>query len=89
MTGDIVKPDSIEAGQTVSDITGVYSNHDSVSYVRRNCLAEGVMSFKTVCPDVVRKRLNGLIARKATGCDGVAPKLIKRLVYCVIRYVIY
>ncbi len=35
------------------------------------------MSFKTVCPDVIRKRLSGLNARKATGCDGTPPKLIK------------
>ncbi len=33
VTADIGKPDSIEAGHTVSDITGVYSNHESVSYV--------------------------------------------------------
>ncbi len=35
------------------------------------------MSFKTVFPDAVRKRLSGLNAWKATGCDGIPPKLIK------------
>ncbi len=32
MTADIGKPDSIEEGQMVSDISGAYSNHESVRY---------------------------------------------------------
>ncbi len=77
VTADIGKQDSIEEGQTVNDISAVYSNHGSESYVRRNCSAESVMSFNMVCPDVVRKRPSSLNARKATGCDGIPPKLIK------------
>ena len=51
---DTGKPDSVEAGQAVSDITKMYSNHESVTYVRNKCLAKGVTSFKTICPDVAR-----------------------------------
>ncbi len=73
----IRKPDSIEAGQTISDIAEVYNNHESVSYIRNNCRALNVMSFTKVCPDDVRKRLSGVNTHKATGHDVVAPKLIK------------
>ena len=46
MTADIGKPESVEGAQTMSDITGMYNNHDSVSYVLSNCLPEGVISLK-------------------------------------------
>ncbi len=47
ITAGIGEPDSTEASQTISDITEVYNNHESVSYmpVRNNCRAQSVMSF--------------------------------------------
>ncbi len=72
----IGKCDELEYGDNITDITQTHATHQSVSYIRQNLVLREI-EFTPVEQDQVFEKFKKLNERKATGNDGIPPKLIK------------
>ncbi len=68
--------DELEYGDNITDIIQTHATHQSVGYIRQN-LGLREIEFTPVEQDQVFEKLKKLNERKATGHDGISPKLIK------------
>jgi hypothetical protein len=65
---------------TAASILEITNNHPE--------LLENSFSFSSINPDFVEKRINKINVKKATGIDGISPKLLhfaKRYIYIINR----
>lgn len=67
----------IRDGENIDDILKSYKDHDSVKLIRSTFPNVPGFEFRHVAECEVRQLLKNVDPRKATGCDGVPPKLLK------------
>ena len=61
----------------IDSIVSTHCDHSSIKYIKEEIVANSSFSFSTVSTDIIFKKLQKLNPRKATGIDGIPPKLIK------------
>ena len=77
VTKSIGMPDEVNEGDEFSDITNSHHSDESIIFIRDKLQTSSKFSFHLVSTDDVCKKLRTLNPRKATGHDGIPPKLLK------------
>ena len=63
----------------------VNKEHPRVCMIKENKLITDDLTFKPVSSDFVSKQINKLNIKKATGYDGISPKILKLSMPCIVE----
>ena len=63
----------------------VNKEHPSVCMIKENKLITDDLNFKPVSSNFVSKQINKLNIKKATGYDGISPKILKLSMPCIVE----
>ena len=74
---DIGNNDILTENDNIDDLCRLYDNHPSILGIRENLDVTASFSFTPTTPDDIYKIFSRSNPRKATGYDGIPPKLLK------------
>ena len=63
--------------ENVNNILDEYENHESILKIKAHSISNGTFNFRPISENDVSKLIQDIKVKKATGFDGIPPKLLK------------